>query len=409
MIGVPAGTSADREMRVAHLVDTYLAPSLTWLHPQMVGVNGAHAVVIAQRVVSGARARFPVEDLVALDRHTRIPYWFGRLGLAFGARLTARLARAALSRAHATIAHAHFGHVAWQYLPAARALGLPLITSFYGVDVGRLPRIAHWRHRYEDLFAYGTRFLCEGPAMAAELAALGCPSSTIALQPLGIDTTRFAVVDRVRAPGQPLRVIAAGRFTPKKGLPDAVAAVARAAETVDIRLTIVGSLQGHRRGDREESARILAAVRRLGGERVELAGWMDHAAFARRSHEFDVVLQPSRRAPDGDTEGGVPVGLIEMVATGLPAVATRHGDIPEVVVHEQTGLLAEEGDIDAMAAHLVRLARDPALAATLGANGVVHVRRHFDRTVCLARLRHHYLEVADNPRSSASTPRESRR
>src|SRR5687768_918659 len=104
------------DVRVAHVVDTYLASSLTWLHPQLADVPGVHAAIIAQRVVYGARARFPVGRLVALDRHTRVPYWLGIGGKPFGFRLFARLAIKPLRESRAEVAHAHFGHVAWQYL-----------------------------------------------------------------------------------------------------------------------------------------------------------------------------------------------------------------------------------------------------------------------------------------------------
>jgi colanic acid/amylovoran biosynthesis glycosyltransferase len=59
-----------------------------------------------------------------------------------------------------------------------------------------------------------------------------------------------------------------------------------------------------------------------------------------------MFLAPSVTAADGDTEGGAPVGLIEMAASGMAVVSTFHCDIPGVVRHGVTGFLAREGDIE---------------------------------------------------------------
>ena len=79
-------------------------------------------------------------------------------------------------------------------------------------------------------------------------------------------------------------------------------------------------------------------------------------------------VQHSIRPSSGDSEG-TPVGVVEAGASGLPVVATRHGGIKDVVVEEETRLLVDEGDVDAMALHMTRLAADPSLAGHLGAAG----------------------------------------
>ena len=60
----------------------------------------------------------------------------------------------------------------------------------------------------------------------------------------------------------------------------------------------------------------------------------------------------SLTASDGDTEGGAPVTLVEMAATGMPIVSTVHCDIPSVIIHSRTGLLAEERDVNGLLQHL---------------------------------------------------------
>jgi glycosyltransferase involved in cell wall biosynthesis len=89
-----------------------------------------------------------------------------------------------------------------------------------------------------------------------------------------------------------------------------------------------------------------------------------------------VFVQHSRVAADGDSEGN-PVAVMEAQLSGLPVVATRHAGIPEVVLDGQTGLLVDEGDVNAMAAAIELLLLDPALCAQFGAAGRCHVAEGF--------------------------------
>jgi glycosyltransferase involved in cell wall biosynthesis len=73
-----------------------------------------------------------------------------------------------------------------------------------------------------------------------------------------------------------------------------------------------------------------------------------------------------------------PLGLvaIEAMAAGTPVVVTRVGALPEVVVHERTGLVVEPGDPDALAQALDRVLEDPVLQRGYGAAGRVRARRY---------------------------------
>ena len=55
---------------------------------------------------------------------------------------------------------------------------------------------------------------------------------------------------------------------------------------------------------------------------------------------------------------GIPVSILEAGLAGLPVVSTFHSGIPEVVLHEETGFLVAEKDIDAMADYLIKLLSD---------------------------------------------------
>ena len=86
--------------------------------------------------------------------------------------------------------------------------------------------------------------------------------------------------------------------------------------------------------------------------RVRLLGYQPYSVFFEEAYRHHLFLSPSVSAGDGDTEGGAPLGLIEMAATGMPVLSTTHCDIPSVVHHGVTGYLAAERDVEGLIAGL---------------------------------------------------------
>jgi glycosyltransferase involved in cell wall biosynthesis len=76
-----------------------------------------------------------------------------------------------------------------------------------------------------------------------------------------------------------------------------------------------------------------------------------------------------------------PNAVLEAMAAALPIVTTRVGGIPEVIQHEDNGLLVAASDEAALAAAILRLLEDTALAARLGASArkTVNARFTFER------------------------------
>lgn len=80
----------------------------------------------------------------------------------------------------------------------------------------------------------------------------------------------------------------------------------------------------------------------------------------------DVLVSPHVRNPDGTPFFGSPTKVFEYMAMGRGIVASRLDQVGEVLRHEQTALLVEPGDADALAAGLARLLADESLARRLG-------------------------------------------
>lgn len=332
---------------VGHVVRDWLPRSATFVYTTVRAQRRMRPVVLAFHASN--RREFPFEPVEELLAPASAPARAARRTLAqaqgWGSTLERRLAVAA--RDHGCgVLHAHFGPAAVPALEPRRRLGIPLLTTFYGFDVGLGARDPEWAARYGRLFSDGDLFCVEGPAMAQRLASAGAPRDRIRVVPIGLDLEQFAYRPRPR--GTPLIVMQVARFVPKKGVDIAIDAFARALPRIgDAELWLIGD--GPLDSQLREQARRSPAA-----TAIRFLGSLAHAAYRERLERVHVGIQPSRTAPDGDTEGGAPTVLLELQAAGIPVVATRHADIPQVV--PAPGELASEEDVAGVAAALVRVA-----------------------------------------------------
>lgn len=292
-----------------------------------------------------------------------------------------------LRRFGARLIHAHFGYQGCRCLGAARAAGLPLLTTFYGADATSYARRPEWQRRYRRLFDCGALFLAEGTALARRLEEAGAPPDRVRLHHLGVDAATLPFCER--APTDRVQVLICAPFRQKKGIPDGIRALGRAAAAVpevEVRLVLIG--------DGPEADLIRAALAESGlQERAELRGFQPYSRVVEELARSHLVLQPSRTALDGDSEGGAPVILLDAQATGAPVVSTRHADIPEYVVDGESGLLADEGDVDGLAQRLRHLLTHQDLWPAMGRRGRRHVEEHYDARRQTHRLEEIYDEV----------------
>lgn len=160
-----------------------------------------------------------------------------------------------------------------------------------------------------------------------------------------------------------LLVGAVGRLDePKKGLAVFLAAARLLARDVPrVRFAVVGD--GPARAALEaRAAREGVSHRTLfAGERRDIPAVMT---------AFDLFVQPSRWE-------GFGVTLLEAMAAGTPIVASRVGGIPEVVLHDETGLLVPAGEPESLAEACAALLRDRDRASRLARAARARVETHF--------------------------------
>jgi colanic acid/amylovoran biosynthesis glycosyltransferase len=344
---------------VLHSMPTWLPQTMTWLYNQIV----AMPATIENHIVCKTTAnldQFPAPHLHLATAAPPLQQWWDK-GLR---RLQLRdyfgYTVAVAQRTRAQVLHSHFGHRAWENLGTARRAHLKHVVTFYGYDVNQLPQEAPiWRTRYAHLFAAADQFLCEGPFMAAALVNLGCPPAKVRVHHLGVMVDEIAYRPRLWQPGTPLKVLIVATFTEKKGIPDALAALGQLHRETPLQVTIIGDATDHPLLQAEKT-RILRTIAEAGlTDVVTLRGFQPYSTVLDAAYDHHLFLSPSVTAANGDTEGGAPVTLIDMAATGMPIVSTRHCDIPEVVLPDKTGWLAAEHDVAGLVEQLRWLVNHP--------------------------------------------------
>lgn len=251
------------------------------------------------------------------------------------------------------IIHAHFGPlgVLAARLREAGLLTGRLVTVFHGVDMTVYVR--NGARKYAHLFRNGDLFLPISKVWRDKLADFGCDPSRTFVHHMGVDLETIPFRARERRPGHPLRLLSVGRLVEKKGIDDALFAVAEVAkETRDLRYTIIGD--GPLREELEDLSESLGIA-----DLVTFTGWCDHAGVTEAMNAHDILLAPSVTSRAGDQEG-IPVTLMEAMAAGMVVISTKHSGIPELVEDGRSGVLVGEGDVRALSAELAVIARSGA-------------------------------------------------
>ena len=252
-------------------------------------------------------------------------------------------------RRHPPHIHAHFA----TYPALAAWVCARLIGTSYSFT-------AHAHDIYVDTSMLGrkiadARFVVTISEYNRELLGRHNPAHTpIHVVHMGIDTASYSFRPRGIPVEGPVRALVVASLQAYKGHAVLLEALAIGGAGVDrIALDIIGD--GVLRGDLE------ALAARLGlGQRVRFRGSRSEDEVRAALAEADLFVLPSIVAADGQMEG-LPVALMEALASGVPTVSTALSGIPELVVDGVTGLLSVPGDAaDLNATMAAMLARGPA-------------------------------------------------
>jgi colanic acid/amylovoran biosynthesis glycosyltransferase len=270
------------------------------------------------------------------------------------------------------VIHCHFGPngrcaVAWRDFGALRG---PIITTFHGYDVNRLPRI-HGSNLYQRLFKEGELFTVGSEFIKGRIIALGAPEDRIAKLPMGVDLSRFRFTERIKSHDGVLRLLTVARLQEVKGIEYALRAIAVVKDKYpNLHYQIVG--------DGPLRARLEELAGRLGlANNVEFLGALSQEKVVKLYQHAQIFLLPSIVARSGEEEGQS-LALVEAQASGLPVIATRTGGIPESIREGKSGLLVPPQDPDALAGAIEQLVEHSQAWGRMGRAGRTHVEQHFN-------------------------------
>lgn len=185
----------------------------------------------------------------------------------------------------------------------------------------------------------------------------------------GVDPARYAGAGA--RSGREIRLIFVGRVAPVKGLRLLIRAMtALADELPDLSLAIVG--------DGEDRDVIADAARPL-GDRIRFTGYLSQDEVVGELAAADIAVLPSFAE-------GVPVFLMEALASGRPVIATRVAGVSELVKTGETGILVPPGDVESLTDAIRNLARDPDARHAMGAAGRAVVADAFNIRTEASRL-----------------------
>ena len=288
------------------------------------------------------------------------------------------------------VLHAHDPHgvaMAALALSMSTELAKPPLVASRRVDFHlRGTALSRWKYRQVDCF------VCASEAIRRMLLADGVPDLRAVVIHEGVDLAHIdaAPVARLHEelflPHHAPVVGNVAALVPHKGQRHLIDAAVRVLPQVpDARFVIAG--EGELRPALEHQIREHHLEKH-----VLLAGFRPDVLSLHKA--FDIFVMSS-------VTEGLGTSLIDAMACGKPIVATSAGGIPEVVVHDDTGIIVPPRDAGAMAKAITRLLKDDALRRRMGVAGRTRARGHFSAERMVQETLRVYQRVAMHPHQEA--------
>jgi glycogen(starch) synthase len=258
----------------------------------------------------------------------------------------------------------------------------PRAGSLWPAAVPMIPYMRANLERKRQGLAAADAIIAVGSTIAADLRARAPEIAGTRLEiipnPVDVDTLRARALESPRPMDHPYALYL-GKLAPNKGTALLVDVVERAG--LDWPLVVAG--------DGPDRGAIEAAAARANRD-VRVLGWIDQVAAAAWLAHASVLVFPSR-GPESLSRV-----LIEASALGVPIAAMNTGGTPDIIIHEQTGLLSTTAE--GLAADVHRLREDHSLRARLAAAARQHASTRFDTGIVVHRIQRLYEELIQERR-----------
>ncbi|MDP3423224.1 MAG: glycosyltransferase [Burkholderiaceae bacterium] len=292
-------------------------------------------------------------------------------------------------------------HYASGYGTTARLVNYrPWLLSVWGSDVYSFPHKSPL-HRWVVTKNLGAADAVASTShcMAAQASSLATQLADIAITPFGVDMPVF--IDAAKAASgtarQGLTIGTVKSLKPVYGIDTLIRTFALLRQSLQacdpatvqsLRLRIVGG--------GPQQAELAQLAKTLGVEQVtDFVGQVPHSQVPHELAQLDIYVALSRSESFG-------VAAIEAGAMSLPVVVSDVGGLPEVVVHEKTGLVVPADDPAAAAYALQRLVQDVTLRQRLGRAGQLHVEHNYGWPACVQSMIKVYEKTIENHKKISS-------
>lgn len=279
-----------------------------------------------------------------------------------------------IQHANPDFIYQRYARFSWAGVAASVRTGRPLFLEYNGSEVwvGK-----HWDRvgslglleRYERLnLEAAARIFVVSDVERRNLEARGVAAEKVVLNPNAVDVELFkpgvgGAAMRRHLGIKETDVLAGfvGTFGPWHGVMQLAEAIKLIPENVRLRFVFVGS--GSLRDRVEQTLRT-----QIEAGRVIFTGAVAHERVPGLLDACDILVAPHVPLADGSDFFGSPTKIFEYMAMGKAIVASRLGQIGEVLRNEETALLVEPGSVSELAAALVRVTESRELRERLGPN-----------------------------------------
>jgi glycosyltransferase involved in cell wall biosynthesis len=268
-----------------------------------------------------------------------------------------------------------------QAVRKAKKLGLPCVVTVHGVfaDRGSVVNVAQKAYLHTlglEVFRNADRVICLTRKDAEDIGRLGCSLEKIRLVPNAVDTDMFKPCNE----REPNLVVWVGRFVHEKGVRYLIEAARIVVDTFkDVRFLLIG--YGPLKAD------IIRLIHERNLEKfVNVVGPLSRNEIAKVLGRATIFVFPSLKE-------GLPVSVLESMASGVPVVGSRISGVSDIVEDGVSGLLVPQKEHKFIAAAIMKLVEDSDMQRRFGRNARKFVERNCSWTRVLTQLDNVYRDA----------------
>ena len=270
--------------------------------------------------------------------------------------------------------HIHFAHVPTQIgMYAATMAGIPFSFMVHANDIFERPLLIKEKvarsHKTMSISQFNIDLMKRKGADLKQIEIVRC----------GVDANQYGDLEGKQDSNTEFVIGTIGRLVEKKGIDTLIdAAKVLKEKNYSFRIEIAGD--GPLRTELEAQVQDLEL-----GDRIQFLGSLPHMEVMKWMKQLNAFVLAGKKDRNGDMDG-IPVVLMEAMMLGIPVISTKLSGIPELVIHEETGLIGEPGSAFELSQNLIRYIESEGLVERLIPLARQRIETEFDRSLNADRL-----------------------